>query len=602
MKCRLVWALVALGLGAEGQTLSNQSLKGNYFFRYVSMGAASSGSISDARSLQGTAAFDGAGNYTFTGQEVVGAGAAAAANGKGSYAVDPAGNVTMTNPIRTGDQVNARLSAEALIGSGTETTDSTFDLLVAIPAPTSAVTLSGPYTVVTLEFPGGSAANAISTIFSLTSSGIGQLAPISVYGHTPSLISGAPTTQQVSGATYSIPSSGAGTVTFGTSSSLLSGTKNLYISTDGNVILGGSVASGAHDFVIGVKAAANPTASSWKGSFWTAGLRYEANAQPNWISHTGSLAANIPGAVTFYRRLNGLGSGASDFTASDPYTLNPNGQITLELAQVGLGAGNTFVSASLDPSDPGAYEIEFGAGMIAVSGSGVFLNPQGVTSAASFAPSGSPIAPGEFVALFGSNLAPGTQTAKAPYPTSVNAVTVTVNGTKAPIYFVSAGQINCLIPFGTTGATASIVVTNGTTASNTVTVPVAATAPGIYSLDQTGTGSGAIEHANGAVVNSSNPANPGETVVIYLTGLGAVTPAIADGTASTGNPLNKAVNPIVYIADQQAAVLFSGLAPGFPGLYQINVTIPTTITSGSNYPVGILTANAFHDQVFVPVQ
>src|SRR5215469_2863120 len=137
MKSPVVWMLLVAALAAprlvRAQTLSNGSLKGNYFFRYVSILAASSGSISDPRSLQGTMTFDGAGNYTFTGQQVTGTAAAAAATGKGSYSVDPAGNVAMTNPIRMGDQVNARLSAEALIGSGTETTDSTFDLLVAVP-------------------------------------------------------------------------------------------------------------------------------------------------------------------------------------------------------------------------------------------------------------------------------------------------------------------------------------------------------------------------------------------------------------------------------------------------------------------------------------
>ena len=77
--------------------------------------------------------FDGGGNYTFTGQQVTGTAAAASATGVGTYAVDPAGFVTMTSPIEPGDQVNAAIDAEALIGSGTETTDSTFDLLVAIP-------------------------------------------------------------------------------------------------------------------------------------------------------------------------------------------------------------------------------------------------------------------------------------------------------------------------------------------------------------------------------------------------------------------------------------------------------------------------------------
>jgi uncharacterized protein (TIGR03437 family) len=600
-------ALFAVSPGAWAQTLGNQSLKGNYFFRYVSLGANGSGALSDPRSLQGTFTFDGAGNYTFSGQQVTGSAAAASANGTGTYSVDPAGVVTLTSPIRNGDQVNARLSTEALIGSGTENADNTFDLLVAIPAPTIPAALTGPYSAVTLEFPNGSTANGINTIFTLNSAGLGQLSPINVYGHTPSFVSGSPTTQSINGATYTVPSSGAGTLTFGSSSALLSGSKNVYISASGNVIIGGSVAAGAHDFLIGVKAVANPTLASWNGKSWTAGLRYESVAsQQPWISHAGSLAANGAGAITFYRRLNAFGSGASDFTASDPYAVNPTGLLTVELTQVGLGAGGTFVGSALDPSDPGAFEIYFGAPMVPLSGSGAFLNPTGVLSAASFAPAGNPVSPGEFVALFGTGLVASNQTGKPPYPTTLNNVTVNINGTKAPIYSVTHlpqyDQINCLIPYGTTGTTGKIVVANGSATSNTVTVPVAATSPGIYSLDQSGSGAGAIEHANGSIVNANNPASAGETVVIYLTGMGAVTPSIADGTASTGNPLNKTVQPIVYIADQQANVIFSGLAPGFPGLYQINVTIPMTIQGAGNYPVGILTNNAFHDQIFIAVQ
>jgi uncharacterized protein (TIGR03437 family) len=237
-----------------------------------------------------------------------------------------------------------------------------------------------------------------------------------------------------------------------------------------------------------------------------------------------------------------------------------------------------------------------------LSGTGVFLNPQVIANAASFAPAGNPISPGEFIALFGTGLAKNTLTGAPPYPATLNGVTVLINGKAAPIYFVSASQINCLVPYSTAGATATIQVQNGTAGSNTVTVPVAVTSPGIYSLDQSGTGSGAIEHANGTVANAANPAAPGETVVVYLTGMGAVTPTIADGTASTGNPQHQTPLPTVYVADQQATVLFGGLAPGFPGLYQLNVTLPMSISSAGNFPLAIGTANAFHDQVYIPVQ
>jgi uncharacterized protein (TIGR03437 family) len=587
------------------QTLTNQSLSGNYFFRYVSILSDSSGNATDPRSLIGSMIFNGAGKYTFTGEEVVGGAAAVSDSNGGNYSVDPAGVVTMDSPIRTGDQVNARLSAEALIGSGTENADNTFDMLVAVPQPTSATTLTGPYWVVTLEFPGGLVANARNSFFSLNSSGIGQLATTSVYGHAATVLNGAPTKQQLTGATYNVASNGSGTVSFGTASTslLLSGTKNVYLSADGNMLIGGSTAAGSHDIMIGVKALANPTLSSWSGNSWISGLRYEsATGDPAWDSNVGSLAAKIAGSTTFYQRLKALGSSNTDFTAVNNYSLNTGGSLTVELSQVGLGSGGTFVEAAIDPTDPGGFEIDLGVPWMPVSGSGVFLDPRGVVSAASYAPAGNPISPGEFIALYGSGLAESTVTGAPPYPATLNGVTVLINGKAAPIYFVSTGQINCLVPYSTTGATATIVVQNGTASSNTVTVPVGVTSPGIYSLDQSGTGSGAIEHANGAVVNAANPAVPGETVVVYLTGMGAVTPTITDGTASTGTPLNKTPIPTVYVAVQQVSVSFSGLAPGYPGLYQLNVMLPTSLSSTGNLPLAISTANAFHDQVYIPVQ
>ncbi len=427
--------------------------------------------------------FDGAGNYTFTGQQVTGTAAAAAATGGGTYSVDPAGFVTMTSPIRTGDKVNARLSSEALIGSGTENTDNTFDLLVAIPVPTTPVALTGPYTVVTLEFPNGSTAGAINTIFTLNSAGIGQLSPISVFGHTPSVVSGSPTTQMVTGATYSVPSSGTGTLTFGSSSALLSGSKNVYISASGNVIIGGSVAAGAHDFLIGVKATPNPTVSSWNGNSWTAGLRYESQAsQPPWISNAGSLAARGAGSITFYTAAERLRLRCFRFHRSRSLHGEPHRTADRGTGPSRIGRERHIRRIGNRPERSRGLRDLFRRPDDFAQWQRRIPESVGVLSAASFAPAGNPISPGEFVALFGTGLVASNLTAKAPYPTTLNNVTVTVNGTKAPIYSVTHlpqyDQINCLIPYGTTGATATIVVTNGSAPSNTVTVPVAATVTG----------------------------------------------------------------------------------------------------------------------------
>jgi uncharacterized protein (TIGR03437 family) len=298
-----------------------------------------------------------------------------------------------------------------------------------------------------------------------------------------------------------------------------------------------------------------------------------------------------------------LGSGAFDFTGIDGYSLTADGTGTVDLTKVALGAsGKAFVGASIDPADPGAYEIYFGVQVPVSSGTGVFLNPLGVSSAASFAPGGNPIAPGEFIALFGSGLAKSLQTATVPYPTTLNGVTVTINGKPAPLYFVSPIQINAIVPYSTTGPTAAIVVQNGTN-SNTVTVPLAATAPGVFTSDQSGSGIGAMRHANFALLDATTPASPGETVLVYLTGMGAVNPAVNDGAAGNVNTLYKTVSDvIVYVGGQQASVSFKGLAPGFPGLYQLNVTLPTFFGSTGSLPLAIQTPNAYHDQVDIPIR
>jgi uncharacterized protein (TIGR03437 family) len=132
---------------------------------------------------------------------------------------------------------------------------------------------------------------------------------------------------------------------------------------------------------------------------------------------------------------------------------------------------------------------------------------------------------------------------------------------------------------------------------------VAATAPGIYSLDQSGTGLGAVLHADYSVVTAAKPASPGETVLVFLTGMGTVTPPVADGTAGKSSPLSLIdASPLsVLVAGQPANIVFSGLAPGFPGLYQLNITLPSFFVSPGNLPVALESPNAYHDQVQIPI-
>lgn len=589
----------------SAQVLNNQSLSGKYYFRHLSLGTdgTSPSSLTDPRTLTGLITFDGNGGYTYTGQQLTGINAPVSQTGKGNYSMDAGGFLLLDNPQRTGVRINARYDAEAIIGSSTESADNAYDLFAAIPAPSAAAVFAATYNCMSLEFPGGVTANMRSTQFPLKQLAAGTLQPISVYGHAAGISQGRPLTQQVTGASYTMDAVGVGSLTVGAVSNaqLLSGSRTLYLSASGNMLLGGSSAAGGHDILLGVTPMTGAGNATWNATYWGAGLRVDSSAVS---AYSGAAAARGQGKLTWTKRFKALGAGAFDFTGINAYTLAADGSGTVDLTQVNLGAsGKAFAGAAIHETDPTAYEIYFGVQTPSLTGTGVFLNPLGVINAASFAPPGNPISPGQFVTLFGTGLARSNQTAAAPYPATLNGVSVLINNKPAPLYFVSPGQLNVLVPFATAGPTATIVVQNGTVNSNTVTVPVAATSPGIYALDQSGSGGGAILHANFSMVNSASPAIGGETVLVYLTGLGSVSPPVTDGTAGTGSALHPAdANVTVYVGGTQAKVEFKGLAPGFPGLYQLNVTLPQFLRGSGNLPLAIQTPSAYHDQVDIPIQ
>ena len=139
-------------------------------------------------------------------------------------------------------------------------------------------------------------------------------------------------------------------------------------------------------------------------------------------------------------------------------------------------------------------------------------------------------------------------------------------------------------------------------ASNAVEVPLAASAPGIFSLTQNGLGDGAILHANFAVVNESNPASVGEVIQIFLSGMGAVSPAVVEGVAApSAEPLARVPAPLaVTIGGRAAEVFYNGLAPGLAGLYQLNVRVPSVPPGIQS--LAVQTVEGFTDMVNVRVR
>jgi uncharacterized protein (TIGR03437 family) len=239
-----------------------------------------------------------------------------------------------------------------------------------------------------------------------------------------------------------------------------------------------------------------------------------------------------------------------------------------------------------------------------VSGSGVFVNPQGIVNAASNAPAGDAISPGEFIAIYGTGLAAANTSATTlPFPMSLGGVSVSIGGLLAPVYFAGQGQINCIVPYGVTGQTAVISVTSNNVVSNAVTVNVATTSPGVFSIDGSGTGDGAITHADNSLVNAASPAVKGETVVMYVSGLGALTTPVKDGYGATALD-NAATQLAIYISGvpvPASGVVYQGLTAD-AGLYQINFTIPTNLTVSGELPLAILTPDGFTDEANIAIQ
>jgi uncharacterized protein (TIGR03437 family) len=219
------------------------------------------------------------------------------------------------------------------------------------------------------------------------------------------------------------------------------------------------------------------------------------------------------------------------------------------------------------------------------TGSGVYVSPTGIVNAASYSPFTSGVSPGDFVLLFGSNLGPSTLqgASSLPLPTILDSVKVLVNNVPAPISYVQANQIAVIVPFETTASVAQFQVINNGQASNVVTEFVNLSTPGVFTQDESGSGYAAALHVNGSPVTPASPAQAGETVAVYMSGLGTVFPAILDGVGAPSNPPSTTSNTFTAdISGTTANIAFQGLAPGFAGLYQVNVQIPTGLTAGDN--------------------
>ena len=269
-----------------------------------------------------------------------------------------------------------------------------------------------------------------------------------------------------------------------------------------------------------------------------------------------------------------------------------------------------YVVGSTNGALPGQESDGSTAGFVAKFNE--FLEPPavfdgGVVNNASFAPSPAPVAPGSIAAVFGDNLNRGLVVLSSDFGpdgklvTTLGGASATVNGIPAPMFYSTPGQLGIQIPFELAGqSTAEVRVIVGGAVSLSRTFFLDTYAPGIFTTSQDGRGTAVVLHQNGVTpVTTQAPARPGEVVVMFATGLGPLSPPLATGA---GAAIHVTSTPATVLIDGiPAEVQFSGAAPGFAGLNQINVRIPGNGRTGSVIPLVLAIGGRQSNVVTIPI-
>jgi uncharacterized protein (TIGR03437 family) len=217
--------------------------------------------------------------------------------------------------------------------------------------------------------------------------------------------------------------------------------------------------------------------------------------------------------------------------------------------------------------------------------------PPNITSVVN-AGMGSDIAPGGLISVFGTQLSPvNMTTSEIPLPTALANSCLSVNGLAVPILYVSPNQVNAQMPYQEIGDVTLILRTPGGQ-SNNYNLVIEPNAPSVF-LASVGSETNiptVIRNDDNELVTPSHPIHrdSNTALVIYLTGLGPTTPAVATGQPAPSNPLAVSLlAPTVTLGGVDLPVLFSGLAPGLVGVDQINVSVPFSVPEGMSVPLTI---------------
>ena len=234
-------------------------------------------------------------------------------------------------------------------------------------------------------------------------------------------------------------------------------------------------------------------------------------------------------------------------------------------------------------------------------------------------------APGQLASLFATTgVNQNVWASSIPLPRTLGGVTIKIGGSisfnattgqwdysstgsiDAPLMFVGPNQVNFQIPPGIElGDSVPVQMTRPDNSTLLSTVHITATAPGLFSVLQNGQGQAAVLNQDNTLNFGTNPAARESVIQIFATGGGETTPPLLPGEAasSTGDPLIFTnVQPTVTIGGINAKVEFSGMAPGWVGLWQINAEVPANVTPGSARPLVVTSGGVSSNTVTIAVQ
>ncbi len=329
-----------------------------------------------------------------------------------------------------------------------------------------------------------------------------------------------------------------------------------------------------------------------------------------WIDHTGGFFGldthtlglrNPDGSVVVLMSNHAVqnifkdnnGTGVSRTFALDLSALGTFTSATLVTLDAATPAGGPALQ-SLTPAAQMQVTLPgYGAALLRLANAAPSLTAAGVVNGATF--QSGPVAPGEIVSLFGSAIGPPTPaflalTNPSLVGNSLQGVQVFFDGVPAPLLYAFSEQANLVVPYSVAGqSTTQLQLEYLGVLSNPVTLQVAATSPGVFSLNASGQGPGAILNAvDGSVNSAARPAGLGDWVSIFATGAGVTTPASVDGiVASAPLPVpNAAVS--VTVGGLPCQLNYQGAAPGLvSGVLQINAQVPAGIAPGPAVPVQV---------------